>query len=566
MDIATAGETFPQRARRALTSDRYLTLALIIGAVLAVHGLWWGWVETWDPDQMALRGLSLSPHNFLEPGEFLKPPFHTYLNFFLVVGPLRALEQVAQWVTGHPHHFRVPILYLARLIQLSMFLGTVWLSYFVTQKFTSRSGARCVALITATSAGFIWQTHLLTADIPVTFWLLASFAAAQSILTDNRIRPYLLAGALTGIATATKYNALAVGLAIPIFHYFAHRRESLLRIVLHPWLVIGVAMVVVSFVLANPYSVLDFKKFWADFMYNYITTPVYGGEDGGTGYVTFLLCIPEIIGWPFTVLIAACILAVLARIPRASWEERAAVTAALGVFLLYFAKFGAAPRVEVRFVLAVVPLLIVASGPAWSLLFERARQVAVPVLSLLLLYSVVCSYYVGKRFAEDPRMHAQAWVAAHVPPGSHMESSKYTPSWNAYPGIEVDDVRMPTVSGRGRLFAREFGEKSWVGQTAEARDANDAGDQWYRAEALAQRRPDFIALDNLYTDRYTVGGAGDLYPETHAFLTDLFAGKLGYHTVFDEAASGPPSPWVYPHEILILDNRITILARDGSQH
>jgi hypothetical protein len=44
-----------------------------------------GWVEYWNPDLMALRGLVRQGRGFLELAGFLKPPFHTYLNFFLSV-------------------------------------------------------------------------------------------------------------------------------------------------------------------------------------------------------------------------------------------------------------------------------------------------------------------------------------------------------------------------------------------------------------------------------------------------------------------------------------------------
>src|SRR5215208_1509540 len=98
-----------------------LTLSLAIAALLALNGLWWGWVESWNPDDWALVDL-LSPDRApLEPASFVKPPFHTYLNFFLSVLPIRATQKAINTATSSRLDFRVAILYWSRLIQVSLF-------------------------------------------------------------------------------------------------------------------------------------------------------------------------------------------------------------------------------------------------------------------------------------------------------------------------------------------------------------------------------------------------------------------------------------------------------------
>ena len=548
----------------AFVSDRHLALALAVGAALVVNGIWWGWVEEWNPDEMALRSLLAPGRGFLEPGEFLKPPFHTYLNFFLSVLPIKIVERLTEVATGRAQDFAPIILYWSRLIQLALFLGIVWLSYRIVARFSTAVSARSVAFITATSAGFILQAHFLTADIPVTFWMLASFACAQSILFSGRWRDYLTAGLVAGVATATKYNGLAVGLAIPIFHWFAHRATPLPRLALDPRLMAGVAMVVVGFVLANPYSVLDFQRFSTDFMYNYVTTPIYGGGDTtASGYGTFLMRIPEILGWPMALATLAGVAFIVVSLRRASVTERANVIAALGVVALYFWKFGAPPRVEVRFVLPIVPFLLVATAPSWSAFVRRYEHVAVGVVAALLVYNVLASYSVGRRFAEDPRMGAQSWVAAHVPRGSRMESSQYTPHWNLYQGTRVTDIRIPSVSGRTRLFATMFASDSWEMRRTRQSNPDDAVG-WYQPATLAERRPDFIALDSIYIDRFLEGETAQLYPEMRTFLKTLLAGQLGYHVVYDQSSRGSPA-WLYPREMVFVDNHVVILKRDVSR-
>jgi 4-amino-4-deoxy-L-arabinose transferase-like glycosyltransferase len=86
--------------------------------------------------------------------------------------------------------------------------------------------ARIVALVFATSAGFIAYSHFLTSDIPVMFWMLLAFYFSINILTRAKLSDYLLAGFFTGIATATKYNGLAIGISIAVAHFLSCSSNS----------------------------------------------------------------------------------------------------------------------------------------------------------------------------------------------------------------------------------------------------------------------------------------------------------------------------------------------------
>ena len=77
-----------------------------------------------------------------------------------------------------------------------------------------------------------------------------------------------------------------------------------------------------------------------------------------------------------------------------------------------------------------------------------------------------------------------------------------------------------------------------------------------------QRRPDFIALNSLYYDRFTEPGLKqDLYPTMKDYFQRLLGGQYPYKIVFDEESIHAPT-WVYPYEIDFLYNRVTILARE----
>ena len=543
----------------SVASHRFLLVSLALAAVLCLNGFWWGWVEDWNPDQMALQ-MSGSPSiHMFQPGTFLKPPFHSYLNLFLSIIPLKAAEEILEAVTHSTLNFEIGILWWSRLIQVGLFLGTIVVSFRIIERSSGRTAARIVALIIATSSGFIVHTHFLTVDIPVTFWMLTAFLFAQSIGIKGRIRDYVFAGLLVGVATATKYNALVIGLAIPVFHCFENHSAKLHKIFFDVRLIVGVSMVPVGFFLANPYSLIMLRKFVEDFTYNYQIYPVYDGATSGTGYLVFISKIVEILGWPVALIGAAALAWTLARINQLSSKQLATTTAGLGVFIFYFLKFSATPRVEARFVLPVVPLILIATAPFFVDLGKRYRLARVGLLSIALAYSVIASLWVGYRFGQDPRMGAQAWVAAHLTRGNVIESGPDTPNWNKYPGIDVIDVRMPTLTGGKRLLSEVFAGDATMLKTIEKMES-DKNIAWYDATALAVRRPDFIALDSRHYNPFLSGPTSRLYPEMREWIEGLLGGQLGYEVVYE--ASSPRSPdWLVPRNIQFLDNHIVILKR-----
>lgn len=543
-----------------LPRDRVLWVAAILAAALVVNGMWWGGDEHWNPDQMALRSVTLPDRLPLEPSSFLKPPFHTYVVFFTTVLPQKLFENGLQALTGSPQDLGPSILWFARLIQLAIFLGLVLAVYTIVRRASGRRAAGATALLAATAAGFVLQAHFLTTDVPVTFWMLLAFLFAQSLHRTGRLRDYVLAGVLTGVATAAKYNGLAVGIAIPVFHALANRTVPFHRMAFDRRLVISMLMVVGGFVAANPYAVITYSKFVSDFVYNYVTTPLYDGAKGpsDTSYFQFLKRSIEILGWP---LFAATVLGAalsVARLRRQASAELATTLAAAAVFALYFWKFGAFPRLETRFVVSAIPFLLIAAAPGFGWFGQTRPRLALTALALLVAYNVYASLWVGYRFAADPRMASFAWATRNVPAGATIEATGYAPNFGRR--LDVEFVRMPTVSGRYRVLGKLFADDPAIMARLRSRESDD-NMPWYDAAALRKRNPDFIAVDSLYYDRFFTTAEAD-YPTMKRFFDDLLAEKLGYEIVYDGQPVESPR-WLYPREIAFVDNRLVILKRAG---
>lgn len=554
---------YAEQSRKIQRLDPLLVAALSLAFLFCLQGITWGRVEDWNRSSIALRGLRA-----LRPSDYMKPPFHTYVNHVFVVWPITAALKIAQVPTERMKIANSAKLIGSRLVTIALYLGTIALAYGFSRRSYGRFSAAIIAFAFATSAGFVAYAHYLTVDMPLLFWMLAAFWAAHRLISDPSTRNYAIAGFLTGIATATKYNGVAVGIALLVAHLLATKGESLRRIVLNRQLGIGVSMVLLGFLFGCPTVLYEPKRFWHDFIYNYTVAPRYSGQPDRANYVGALGRIPEVVGMPGAILIAGlAILSCILILRRRDFSDAATrgFTLSSAVFLLYFLKIGAFPRAETRYVLPAIPFLILMIGPALQTL-ERRKWILALLLPVL-IYNCVCSYLVGKRFNDDPRLKAQLWMVNNVPRGSVIESSGTCPHWSKLPNFDaseinlgrpdrpsppaqdITDLRLPLMPGRVELFRKVFPE--WVQPLVAEKEGNpDPG--LFTAAALEKRNPNYITI---YSPDYRVPGE-----MVRRYYGDLLTGKFSYAIVFD--ADTPRAPkWIYPRTIDHLRGRITILQR-----
>ena len=553
-------ETLNQAKTKIIKADKVLIVALIVGFLFCLHGLAWKYQH---PDQMAFRPLFLEGKLPFNPGWFHKPPFHTYFNYFLSDAPISFIGKIINLQANYIQDIKF---IWSRILTYFLFLGSILLVFQITRKSFGIFSARIVTIIFATSAGFIAHSNFLTADIPVMFWMLVALYFSHDILFNQKLSNYLWAGFFTGIATATKYNGLAIGITIVVAHILACSSSSWKSI---PWkqmlfsqkLFLGLFMVIVGFVAGNPFSVLDYRNFKSDFIYNYTVTPVYEGQTGHS-YGYFFSRVIEIIGLPsFLICLIAFLLALYLTLEnREQPIQTATILLLFSPVLLYYYKFAEFPRLETRFVLPIVPLWLLLSAPLWDKI--KFNKIAVSVILIgLISYNTICSFYVGKRFLEDPRTVAKVWVKQNIPDKSSIESDSYSPSWNKIKGGKLQETFSPFVDGRERLFAKLFPGNAFIAGTQEDSKKTDELVDWYSLKKLLKRNPDFLTIDSLYYKRFIEPGIRrELYPSMNKYFQDLLQGKYPYKIAFDRE-SKLPSIWVYPQEIDFLHNRITILAR-----
>lgn len=538
--------------------DKLLIFIILISFFFSVQGINWGQTESWNPDQMAFRKLFHKGELLFNPKYFLKPPFHSYFNYFLSILPVQKISKILELT-----HYttQATTLIWSRLLTVFLFLGSTVIIYAIIKKFHDKFSARFISTAFATSAGFMVYTHFLTSDLPLMFWMLLSFYYCQKIFYVKKVKNYVIAGFLIGITTATKYNGVLVGSALITFHIAANLKLSLKRIFINKNLFLGLLAISFGFLISNPFALLDYKYFLSDLRYLFATDKLYY-HLSINGYLGSILKISELIGYPGLILfLTAFIYSVVSLILKPGRiKKHPNFIAALSVIIPYYLFFGSYVNIPTRYLVPIVPFLMIASGSFCQLL-KKSYRLSILLLSLIIIYNLISSYYVGKRFLDDPRMKAHGWVKNNIPNRATIEVSPYTPNWKLInPTLNL--IKTPQLTGREVAFHYYLKNNKSMLKILKQKGDSDFLDnvKWFSYEELIKRNPDFIAIDSLYYERFLKEDGEKYYPTVFTFFNNLLKEKYPYKIIFDSSTK-PTHRWLYPKTINSLNNRLIILTK-----
>lgn len=529
--------------------DKFLIAALVLGFLSGVQGFNWGHYDCLNLDKMAFQNIFSSERLPFQPSSYLKPPFYTYINHFAARIPAMTVSSVFFWKNSEERYgiFLRVRLWIARSLNLLMFAACTTAIFILVRRYFSLQSARVSALLFGTSAGFVPYQIFLTTDLAVVFMMLASFLFAVKIINNPSMSNSVAAGLLAGLACATKYNGLAVAIALPIAHLMACRGGNPLLAALKrksAW-VCGLC-VPLGFLLGNPFSIFDWPKFKSDFTYNYTVTPVYNGIQSGTGYGKFFKSFYEIYGIPASYLLftAALIGLVVLFIPRLKSKHAWQLwILAAAVFALYTYKIGSFPRMETRFVLPAAPFALILASLGFSALL-RAKILFIPILLAILCYNIACSWWTGRLFVEDPRNYVPEFAQKYLQNGGIVEWSKSNPKLEALP-VKLTKHEIKTGLERAAMFDKMFANDASMHSAVKTKETQVAPD-WFSAKNRKARKTDYVIWCSI-----------DLEEIVRHHYEALFNESSGYRVIYD--AYSPEQPdWVYPKRTEFTRNRTTI--------
>lgn len=395
-----------------------LAVAVVVGIALALRlwGIKQGLPYAYNLDEyghFVPHAIGMFGHD-LNPRYFNNPPAYTYLLHFVYALFYGGGPGVAHALTVNPTEVYV----IARAVAALLGAIAVWLLYLAGARLIDRRTALLAAALMAVAFLPVFYAHLALNDVPTLAPETLSLFGIAGVLRLGRPIDYVLAGVGLGLACATKYTAgivLLPMLAAAAAQYVAPggRRSAM----------VGVAVAAVcalaAFLIAHPYSLLDFSAFRQGLAHQSATADDASGKLGqhhtGIGY--YLWTLTWGIGWVPAIAAAVGAIALF-------FDERRLALLLGPTPVLFLLFLGSQGRYFGRWLIPVLPLVALLSAYAMLIVADRlARRLPALRPTLIALAAValcgqaiVHSIHSGLVLSRaDTRNTVRSWMVAHIP-------------------------------------------------------------------------------------------------------------------------------------------------------
>jgi hypothetical protein len=583
-----AGRSRDRDSRRAFRSPWLPLVAILVaGAALRLYGLNWDAGQWLHPDERQIYFVAvdlrwpeslaqaLSADSPLNPGFFAYGSLPIYL-LRLAAGLLAPLWPAPAAIQADDMHL------VGRLLAAFFDLGTVYLAYGLARRLAAAhepgpAGAPAgllAAAFVALAVVHVQAAHFYTADVLLTFLAVLALNLACDVARGAGAGRQVALGVVVGLALATKVAGAPLLLLVPLAYYLRSGTLDPRPDRLHPngpgprrYPLPGVLLVLLlcalTFLLAQPYALLDWRTFLADTLreaqiaWGRLDVP-YTRQYAGT--VPYLYPAWQVALWglglPLGLAGWAALAGLLLRWLRRGGPAGTLVLAWAGPYFLISGMFYAKP---LRYALPVVPVLCALAASALLRPGHRraARMGGWALAAASLSYALV---FVQVYTGPHPWIAASEWIYGHVPAGSSL----VVEDWDTALPLPVD------VDGQPRRI-----EEYRVRVLPVYDEPDDAAKARALADDLAQADYIIIASRRAYG---ALPRLPDRYPLMARYYPRLFAGDLGFGLA-GEFVRGPawlnprvpPLPgaaprWLLPDESLVVYDHPRAMVWRNEEH
>jgi len=326
---------------------------LLGGFALRIWGVQQGLPYAYNTDEgdhFVPRAVKMFADGSLNPHYFANPPAFTYLLHLLFAVAYGGADGVQRALALHPSE----VYTLARVAAAVLGTLALWLLYATGARLFGRGVGLLAAAIEAVAFLPVFYAHLALNDVPTLAPLTLSLLGSAGVLRHGRTRDYLLAGIGLGLACASKYTAgivLVVLLAAVLARLHSADARARRRVLAGSLLAGAVALL--AFLIANPYSLLDYHSFHGELVHQSTLSAEAQGKlgapkDGGLAY--YLWSLTWGLGWAPALAALGGALTIWRSHAKLGWLLVPAP-------LLYLAFMGLQGRYFGRWLLPIFPIL-----------------------------------------------------------------------------------------------------------------------------------------------------------------------------------------------------------------
>ena len=567
------------RALGRLARSPWLVLPIaLIALLLRLHGLNWDagyhlhpderfitqvitdrilpdWPPNWhallDPEHSPLNARSNDPATG-QPRDFAYGSLPLYVTK-AVAGAMQAVTGAA-W-TNYDHVYLV-----GRVLSALLDIGTLLLVYALARCY-GRAYANLAAALFALCVLPIQLAHFFATDTWVTFFATAAVLAFVRAAERQRTRDFVIAGALVGAGVASKasvaflaFPALAA-LAIAVTRARPARDDAEEEAVSPPLRALFLSLTtfwaaLITFAISEPYALFRLRTYLvavgtqARLVRGDLDYP-YTRQYVGTG---LLYHIRNLVLWGMGPALGLLVIAGLVWALVRAWRRRATVDFVLLAWVVPYLLYTIPQSVKfMRYLQPVYPALIVLGvavlrdliNTRTSLLTRRWRPLA-PYLraggraatAVVLVCTALWAGAFSTIYNQQPsRVTASVWMKDSVPAGAAVATEVWDDSL---------PLSVPGVPGYGCARLNTTNPGQCTGLDLYPDEGSGEARLQYLARALAQSDYIVESSNRLY------GSIPKLpwrYPVTIRYYDLLFAGKLGFTTVYDQTVSPHFGPW-----------------------
>ncbi len=374
-------------------------------------------IRSYHPDEYYLikslsamnpKELDFNPNQFTVGGAYLY--VIGFLLFLLSKFNLIVVTSDIAFYFLHPEEI-AKFYIVGRFVTALYGIGIIVLSYFIFKKvFKNNIGSFISSLLILFTPLVLLNAHYMYVDVPGLFWIMVCLFVTVKFIEKFSFKKVFLAGLFSGLACGTKLT-FGASLIIPVIGIILSCKD-LKR--LFKGLALTVAVFLLFFFITNPYFFITFPK------------PLIAlSEHTGLSFSWrfYISSLKYGLGTPLFIFALIGILIKMLFFKRNKIFVEKVVLLLLSWILFFFVFISFFSKHFTRYILPIVPLLIILGCSGWFELLNKLKSIKKHIGYSIIIFVLLFTFCYGMGYEKllvekNIRTEAGEWIAQNIEKGA----------------------------------------------------------------------------------------------------------------------------------------------------